>query len=56
MRELTTAECEQANGGSGGWWAKAIAVYDAVTDGVKGFIDGAKAGYGLEEKAEKSAK
>ena len=30
-------------------WAKLIAIYDAVTDGVEGLVDGAKAGYGYEE-------
>lgn len=48
MREISALECEQVDGGS--LWAKFIAIYDAVTDGVEGFIDGAKAGYGYEKQ------
>ncbi len=51
MKEITSVECEQVSGGGfKEWVTAAIAVYDAVTDGVKGFIDGAKAGYGYEEE------
>ncbi|MFT3761360.1 MAG: hypothetical protein QM761_01875 [Pseudoxanthomonas sp.] len=49
MRELSYIECEQVDGGIS-LWAKLIALYDAITDGAEGFIDGAKAGYGYEEK------
>lgn len=48
MRELSNIECEEVSGGAG-LWAKVIAIYDAVTDGIEGFVDGAKAGYGFEE-------
>lgn len=48
MRDLSALECEQISGG--GWWARAIAIYDAATDAVEGFWEGAKDGFGLEEE------
>lgn len=50
MKELSKLECEQVTGGNGSLLARFIAIYDAVTDGIEGFVDGAKAGYGYEEK------
>lgn len=48
MRELDAIECGLIDGG--GFWAKLITIYDAVTDGAAGLVAGAKAGYGFEEQ------
>lgn len=42
MTELSQMEIDDV---SGAGWEIVVAVYDAVTDGAKGFWEGAKAGW-----------
>lgn len=42
MKELTALECERVSGGVIAQILIGIAVYDAVTDFAKGFVEGVK--------------